>query len=113
MIRPPPKSTLFPSTPFFRSGPSVLYGLGCVLYEMLAGDPPFTGWSAQAILARQEFEPLPRLRTVRDTVPEWLEQAVGRALAEAPGDRVAPAPHLIPALAQARAEDGAGAGPSP
>src|SRR5438034_10540714 len=83
-------------------GRSDLYSLGCVLYEMLAGDPPFTGWSAQAILARQEFEPLPRLRTVRDTVPEWLEQAVARALAKAPADRVATAADLVAALTKPR-----------
>src|SRR5437879_10906433 len=68
-------------------GRSDLYSLGCVLYEMLAGDPPFTGRSEEAILARQAAEPVPRLRTVRDTVPDWVEQAVTRALAEAPADR--------------------------
>src|SRR5689334_1098374 len=76
-------------------GRSDLYSLACVLYEMLAGDPPFTGWSAQAILARQAGEPVPRLRTVRDTVPEWLEQVVTKALARAPADRFAPAPTLV------------------
>ena len=70
-------------------GRSDLYSLACVLYEMLAGDPPFTGWSAQAILARQAIEPVPRLRAVRDTVPEWLEQVVAKALAKAPADRFA------------------------
>ena len=79
-------------------GRSDLYSLGCVLYEMLAGDPPFTGWSAQAILARQVLEPLPRLRTVRDTVPDWLEQAVARALAKAPPDRFATAAEFVAGL---------------
>jgi serine/threonine-protein kinase len=79
-------------------GRSDLYSLGCVLYEMLAGDPPFTGWSAQAILARQVLEPLPRLRTVRDTVPDWLEQAVTRALAKAPADRFATAAEFVAGL---------------
>ena len=65
---------------------------------MLAGDPPFTGWSVQAILARQVLEPLPRLRTVRDTVPDWLEQAVARALAKAPADRFATAAQFVAGL---------------
>ncbi len=79
-------------------GRSDLYSLGCVLYEMLAGDPPFTGWSAQAILARQLVDPVPRLRTVRDTVPEWLEQAVLRVLAKAPADRFATAAEFVAGL---------------
>src|SRR3989442_8613184 len=64
--------------------------------------PRFTGWSAQAILARQALEPLPRLRTVRDTVPEWLEQVVARALPKAPADRFATAGELIAAATEAR-----------
>src|SRR4029077_14552021 len=81
-------------------GRSDLYSLACVLYEMLAGDPPFTGWSAQAILARQAIEPVPRLRAVRDTVPDWLEQVVVRALAKAPADRFATSGEFIAALAK-------------
>src|SRR2546428_11614287 len=90
-----------------------LYSLACVLYEMLAGDPPFTGWSAQAILARQEFEPLPRLRTVRDTVPEGLAQAGGGGAAEGAPGRVAPGARLRRGLGQARAHPGARAAPPP
>ena len=78
-------------------GRSDLYSLGCVLFEMLAGDPLFTG-SVQAILARQVLEPLPHLRTFRDTVPEWLEQALTRALANAPVDRFAGVAEFIAAL---------------
>ena len=81
-------------------GRSDVYSLGCVLFEMLAGGPPFTGWSAQAILARQVLEPLPRLRTFRDTVPEWLEQAVTRALANAPVDRFDGAAQFAAALSK-------------
>ena len=79
-------------------GRSDVYSLGCVLFEMLAGGPPFTGWSAQAILARQVLEPVPRLRTFRGTVPEWLEQAVTRALANAPVDRFDGAAEFVAAL---------------
>ena len=67
--------------------PSDEYSLACVLYEMLAGEPPFNGPSAQAVLARHWADPVPRLRTVRDTVPEAVEQLVTKALAKVPADR--------------------------
>jgi serine/threonine-protein kinase len=67
-----------------------IYSLGCVLYEMLAGEPPYTGPTPQAIVARRLTEPPPRLRTIRDA-PESLEQAIHRALARSPADRFATA----------------------
>ena len=66
---------------------SDVYALGCVLYEMLAGEPPYTGPTPQAIMARRLSEPVRSLRTVRETVPEQLERAVMRALARVPADR--------------------------
>jgi serine/threonine-protein kinase len=66
---------------------SDVYALGCVLYEMLAGEPPYTGPTPQAIMARQLAEPVRSLRIVRDTVPDQVEQAVLRALARVPADR--------------------------
>jgi serine/threonine-protein kinase len=66
---------------------SDLYSLGCVLYEMLAGEPPYTGPSAQAVLAKRFSEPIPHIRTLRESVPEVIEQAVRKALAKAPVDR--------------------------
>ena len=66
-------------------GRSDQYALGCVLYEMLAGQPPFTGRTAQAILARRLTDPVPSLRTVRESVPVHVEQVINRALSKAPG----------------------------
>src|SRR5437667_2541706 len=83
-------------------GRSDLYSLGCVLYEMLAGNPPFLGPSARAILARQSLDPVPRLRTVRETVPEEFERAVVKALAKAPADRFATATQFAQALVTGR-----------
>jgi serine/threonine-protein kinase len=66
---------------------SDVYSLACVLYEMLGGEPPFTGPTAQAILLKK-FTGVPRpLRTLRDTVPELLDHTVAKALARAPADR--------------------------
>ena len=66
-----------------------IYGLGCVLYEMLTGQAPFLGPSAAAVLARKMVDPVPPLRTVRETVPQAIEDAVMRALARVPADRFA------------------------
>jgi TolB-like protein len=66
-----------------------VYALGCVLYEMLAGGPPFTGPSAQAVLARHLADPVPSIRTVRAAVPGAIERVVMRALAKVPADRYA------------------------
>lgn len=68
-------------------GRSDIYSLSCVLYEMLAGMPPFSGATAEAVLARHQFDTVPPLRTVRAGVPEHIESAVIRGLAKVPADR--------------------------
>jgi len=68
-----------------------IYSLGCVLYEMLAGSVPFTGTSAQAVMARTVIDPVPPIRTVRPAVPLGVERAVLKALAKNPADRFATA----------------------
>ncbi|MGE5232160.1 MAG: serine/threonine-protein kinase, partial [Deltaproteobacteria bacterium] len=80
-------------------GRSDLYALGCVLYEMLSGEPPYTGPSAQAIIAKRLIEPIPHLRTLREGTPEAVEDAVTRALAKSPADRFATAAEFAAALA--------------
>jgi eukaryotic-like serine/threonine-protein kinase len=75
-----------------------VYSLGTVLYEMLAGEPPFTGPTAQAVIARRFSGEVPRLRQVRPSVPEQVEQAVSRALAPVAADRFASAAEFARAL---------------
>jgi len=77
---------------------SDIYALGAVTYEMLAGDPPFTGSSVQAIVARVMTEKPSPIRTVRDTVSPQVEHAVLTALAKLPADRFATAPEFATAL---------------
>jgi len=87
---------------------SDLYSLGCVLYEMLAGEPPYTGPSAQAVLAKRFREPIPHIRTLRESVPEAIEEAVSKALAKAPVDRYRSAAEFAEALGLASAVRAAG-----
>jgi len=76
-----------------------IYALGCVLYEMLAGEPPFTGPTPQAVIAKRFTGEVTPLRRVRATVPEVVEQTVLKALAQVPADRFASAAELERALA--------------
>jgi TolB-like protein/cytochrome c-type biogenesis protein CcmH/NrfG len=79
-------------------GRTDIYSLGCVLYEMLAGHAPFTGTTAQAIIARSITEPAPSLRSARPAVPEWVEQAVRKAMEKNPAERYATAAQFAQAL---------------
>jgi serine/threonine protein kinase/Tfp pilus assembly protein PilF len=78
-------------------GRSDLYSLGCVLYEMLSGEAPFTGPSAQSIIAKRFVSPAPSVRTTRD-VPDALDAVVSRTLARTPVDRYRTGAELATAL---------------
>ncbi|MFL5493193.1 MAG: protein kinase domain-containing protein [Gemmatimonadales bacterium] len=75
-----------------------IYGLGCVLYEMLAGEPPFRGHSAQAVVAKVLTEKPQRLAANRELVPPHIEAAVFKALAKLPADRFASMREFLDAL---------------
>jgi serine/threonine-protein kinase len=73
------------------------YSLACVVYEMLAGEPPYTGPTAQAIIAKRMTEPLPRLGAVRE-VPLAVESALLKGLSRNPADRFIGAMQFAQAL---------------
>jgi TolB-like protein len=66
---------------------SDVYSLACVLYELLAGEPPHTGPSPKSLIARRFSEPPPRVRRVRPQVPAAVDEAIARALALDPAER--------------------------
>ncbi len=93
-------------------GRSDLYSLACVVYEMLAGETPFMGGSAQAILAKKLSERPAPLSLLRDTVPPAVEQTITRALARVPADRFTTAEQFVTAL-ETGPESVAGLAPLP
>jgi serine/threonine-protein kinase len=94
-------------------GRSDQYSLACVLYEMLVGQPPFTGPSAQAVLARHSLDPVPGVRVVRQAVPAEVEAAILRAMAKTPADRFPSIRQFLHALELSQAMSGAATAPSP
>jgi serine/threonine-protein kinase len=85
-------------------GRSDEYSLACVLYEMLSGQPPFTGASSQAVMARHSLEPVPGLRIVRQSVPPGVERAIITAMAKLPADRYSTIQRFLDALASPATE---------
>src|SRR2546422_2909556 len=79
-------------------GRSDIYSLGSVLYEMLAGEPPYTGPSAQVVMAKRLADPVPSVRRLRDTIPPAMDMAIMKALARTPADRFATAERFAAAL---------------
>ena len=89
-------------------GRSDIYALGCVLYEMLTGEPPYTGSSAQMIVIKRISDPVPSPRRLRQAVPSDVEQAVMRSLQPTPADRFQTAAVFAEVLTQARSRHQAG-----
>ncbi|MEK6769842.1 MAG: protein kinase [Gemmatimonadota bacterium] len=75
------------------------YSLGCVLYEMLAGEPPFSGPTSQAVMAKHLTDPVPSIRARRPDVPLRIEAAIRTAMAKQPAERFGTVGALGAALA--------------
>ncbi len=81
-------------------GRSDLYSLGCVLYEMLAGEPPFTGATVESIVHQQIAVEARPVTALRPAVPGEVTAALARVLSKAPADRFSPAAQFAEALAK-------------
>jgi len=83
-------------------GHTDIYSLGCVLYEMLAGAPPYTGPTVQSVLAKQLVDPVPPIGTARPDVPSGVARIIERALVKDPRERFRTAAEFGSALAAGR-----------
>ncbi|MEZ0334387.1 MAG: protein kinase, partial [Gemmatimonadales bacterium] len=83
---------------------SDVYSLGCVLYEVLAGQPPFDGPNSRSIMARHAMEQVPSIQVVRQSVPDELEDSVMQALEKTPADRFQTMKEFADRLSDAEAE---------
>jgi serine/threonine protein kinase/Tfp pilus assembly protein PilF len=81
-------------------GRADIYALGCVVFEMLTGQPPFTGATAEEVVFRRLTDPVPSVRALREELPAGVEQALARALAPVPADRFQSADEFADALAR-------------
>ena len=94
-------------------GRSDLYALGCVLYEMLAGEPVFSGPTVQAVITKHITESATRVLERRSSVPANVDEALARVLAKAPADRFSTGARFAEALAAPPASTGRHPTPEP